>query len=72
MHDKCRLCWRGEFLWWVVGGWWVGGKPNLVISDELINYPHSFEVRPRSDYGDTQTHTHVTKLHVEVGAPPKK
>ena len=22
----------GEFLWW------VGGKPNLVISDELINY----------------------------------
>ena len=23
----------GEFLWWMGGG----GKPNLVISDELIN-----------------------------------
>ena len=31
MHDKCRLCWRVPV---VVGG---GGKPNLVISDELIN-----------------------------------
>ena len=35
MHEKCRLCWGVP----VVGGglWWVGGKPNLVISDELIN-----------------------------------
>ena len=26
----------GEFLWWVVVGGWVGGKPKIVISDELI------------------------------------
>ena len=34
MHDKCRLCWRVPV---VGGGGWVGGKPIIVISDELIN-----------------------------------
>ena len=33
MRDKCRLCWGDP----VLGG---GGKPNLVISDELINNSH--------------------------------
>ena len=32
MHDKCRLCWGVPVVV-------VGGKPNLVISDDLIkNY----------------------------------